>query len=79
MFAGEAVEAGRQRPLRGGHHNQHRATAALAVRSPSRAQDAVAILAQDLEAVSAERNEPQLPCSVVEVCTEALINQLDEP
>ena len=38
VLMGEAIEDGRRGMLRGGHHNQHRATAALAVRSLSPAQ-----------------------------------------
>ena len=49
IFVGEAIEASRRRALRGGQHGQHRAAAAVAVRAPSPAEHAFAILPQDLE------------------------------
>ena len=49
IFVSEAIERGRRRALRGGQHRQHRAAAARAVRAPSAAEDAFAVLPQDLE------------------------------
>ena len=49
IFVGEAIEGSRQRALRGGQHGQHGAAAAVAVRAPSSAEDAFAVLPQHLE------------------------------
>ena len=51
IFVGKAIEAGRRRALRGGQHGQHGAAAAVVVRAPPAAEDAFAILPQDLTAV----------------------------
>ena len=48
VFVREALDDRRKRMLRGGQHGQRRA-AALAVRAPSAAEDAVAVLPKDLD------------------------------
>ena len=49
IFVREAIEASRQRTLGDGQHGQHRVGTALAVRAPSSAEDAFAVLPQNLE------------------------------
>jgi hypothetical protein len=45
--------------LRGGQHGQHGAAVAVGVQAPSPAEDAFAVLPQDLEAVLSASAEPK--------------------
>jgi len=55
----KAIEDGRGRALSGGQHSQHRASAALAMRAPYSAEDALAILPRDLEIAYSISVEPK--------------------
>src|SRR5208337_5384322 len=57
IFVGEAIDRCRGRGLRGREHCQSRAAAALAVRAPSSAEYAFAVLPQDLEAMVSQSAE----------------------
>ena len=50
VFVGKAIEAGGRRVLRGGQYGQHRAPLAVVAQTPSSAEDAFAVLPQDLKA-----------------------------
>jgi hypothetical protein len=50
VFMGEAIEARTRRMLRGGKNDQHGAPLAIIVQSPAMAEDAFAVLPQDLGA-----------------------------
>jgi hypothetical protein len=56
----EAIDGGRRRALRGEQHGKRRAAGAVAAEAPSSAEDALALLPQDLEAVSLSAEPTQL-------------------
>ena len=60
VFVGKALEDVGRRLLRSGQHGQHGAAAAVGLSAPPPAEDALAVLPQDLETVlslTAERKE----------------------
>ena len=76
IFVGQAIEGGRCRMLRGGQHGQHGVPAAIGIQAPPTAEDAVAVLPQDLEVVVSLCAEPrrcaQLPHSTIGLAARGL-------
>ena len=68
-FMRQAIEGRRCRMLRGGKHGQHDVPAAIGILAPRAAEDAIAVLPQDLEVALSVCAEPnrcvQLPNSTI--------------